>query len=169
MTTAHNTSIVALFDILRMAQQALEELRAAGFMEEQIGLMASTVEVVQLPNESSEEEEEVEEGALNGILAGAGLGGLFGIGVEIELIPAIGELLLGGFFTSLFAGAVAGAAAGGIIGGLVKAGMHREVAEKVEHAVRAGRTMITVRTDDRSEEAIAILRANGGEVSVSVH
>jgi hypothetical protein len=29
--------------------------------------------------------------------------------------------------------------------------------------------MITVRTDDRSEEAIAILRSNGGEVSVSVH
>ena len=169
MATAHNTSLVAIFDILRLAQQAVEELRAAGFMEEQIGLMASTVEVVQLPNESSEEEEEVEEGALNGIVAGAGLGSLFAIGVEVELLPAIGELLLGGFFTTLFAGAIAGAAAGGLVGALIKAGFHHEVAEKVERAVRAGRTMITVRTDDRSEEAMAILRSNGGEVSISVH
>lgn len=161
------THLVAIFDILRMAQQAVEELRAAGFMEENIGLMANKVEVVQLPNEATEEEEKVNEGALGGIVAGAGLGSLWAIGIEVELLPAIGELLLGGFFTSMFAGAVAGATAGGVMGALVMAGMRHEEAKRLEQEVHAGRTLVTVLTDDRAEEAAAILRANGGEVSVS--
>ncbi len=166
-TVQPQTYLVAIFDILRLAQQAVEELRAAGFMEEHIGLMASSVEVVQLPNEASEDEEKVNEGALGGIVAGAGLGGLWAIGIEVELLPAIGELMLGGFFTSMFAGAVAGATAGGVMGALLMAGMHHEEAKRLEQEVRAGRTLVTVKTDDRAEEAAAILRANGGEVSIS--
>ncbi|HET6884407.1 MAG TPA: hypothetical protein VFI31_29915 [Pirellulales bacterium] len=165
MSTVHHTVAVGIFDKVRMAQQAVEELREAGFIEKQIGLIARKVEVTQIASEPSDDEKRTADGALGGILTGAGLGGLWAIGIEVELLPAIGELVLGGIFSGLFAGAIAGAAAGGIIGTLVAAGLPREHAKEYEQQVRAGRVIITVRTDDRYDEALAILRANGGEVS----
>lgn len=165
MSTVHHTVAVGIFDKVRMAQQAVEELREAGFIEKQIGLLARKVEVTQIPTEPSQEEQRTADSALGGILTGAGLGGLWAIGIEVELLPAIGELLLGGIFSGLFAGAIAGGAAGGIIGTLIAAGLPRERAKKLEEQVQAGRVIITVRTDDRYDEALSILRANGGEVS----
>lgn len=161
MATIQHTTIVGIFDRLRMAQQAVEELRTAGFMEKQIGLVARSVEVTQIPAESSEHEEKVADGALGGILTGAGLGGLWAIGMEVEMLPAIGELLLGGLFTSMFAGAVAGAAAGGVLGALVKAGLPHEEAQRYEEAVHQGRIIVTIRCDDRCEMATRILKSNG--------
>lgn len=164
MSTVHQTVAVGIFDKVRMAQQAVEELRAAGFMEKEIGLIARNVEVTQIPTEPSKEEQRTADGALGGILTGAGLGGLWAVGIEVELLPAIGELVLGGIFNGLLAGAVMGGAAGGIVGTLVAAGLPRHRAKEVEEHVHAGRVIITVRTDDHYDEALAILRANGAEV-----
>ena len=164
MSTVHQTVAVGIFDRLRMAQQAVEELRADGFMEGQIGLIGRQVEVTQIPTEPTKDEQRKADGALGGIVTGAGLGGLWAIGIEIELLPAIGELVLGGLFSGLLAGAVAGAAAGGIAGSLIAAGLPRHQAEKFDEQVKAGRVVITVRTDDRYDDALTILRANGGEI-----
>lgn len=164
MATVQHEMAVGVFDKVRMAQQAVEELRAAGFMEQQIGLVARSVEVTQIPTEPNKHDEQVSEGALGGILTGAGLGSLFAVGIEVELLPALGELILGGFFTSLFAGAIAGAAAGGIAGALLTAGLTHRQAEHYAEAVKAGRIVVTVRSDDRYDEAINILRANGAEM-----
>ncbi|HEX5445251.1 MAG TPA: hypothetical protein VFW87_15540, partial [Pirellulales bacterium] len=128
-------------------------------------LVARSVEVTQIPADGSKHDEKVADGALGGILTGAGLGGLWAIGVEIEMLPAIGELILGGIFTSLFAGAVAGAAAGGVVGALVTAGLPREEAERYEQAITAGRIVVTVRTDDNCERATQILKSNGAELN----
>ena len=165
MSTVHHTVAVGIFDKLRMAQQAVEELREAGFMEKEIGLIARQVEVTQIPTEPNEAEQHTADGALGGILTGAGLGGLWAIGVEVELLPAIGEIVLGGLFSGLFAGAIAGGAAGGIIGTLIAAGLPRERAKQYEKELHAGRVIITVRTDDRYDKALEILLANGGQVS----
>lgn len=164
MATVQHEMAVGVFEKVRMAQQAVEELRAAGFMEQQIGLVARSVEVTQIPTEPNQRDEQVSEGALGGILTGAGLGSLFAIGIEVELLPALGELILGGFFTSLFAGAIAGAAAGGIVGALISAGLSRRHAEHFAEEVKAGRIVVTVRSDDRYDEALRILRANGAEI-----
>ncbi|HQU46397.1 MAG TPA: hypothetical protein PK867_26555 [Pirellulales bacterium] len=164
MATVQHAMAVGVFDKVRMAQQAVEELREAGFMEQQIGLVARSVEVTQIPAEPSKHDEKVSEGALGGILTGAGLGGLWAIGIEVELLPALGELILGGFLSTLFAGAIAGAAAGGIVGALIAVGLSRREAEHYEEAVKAGRIVVTVRSDDRYDEAIDILHANGAEI-----
>ncbi|HVX12203.1 MAG TPA: hypothetical protein VHC22_13565 [Pirellulales bacterium] len=164
MSTVQHTVAVGIFDKVRMAQQAVEELRAADFMEKEIGLIARRVEVTQIPEEPSDRQQRTADGALGGILTGAGLGGLWAIGIEVELLPAIGELVLGGIFNGLMAGAVAGGAAGGIVGTLIAAGMARERAKHYEEHVQAGRVIVTVRTDERYDEALAILRANGAEV-----
>lgn len=161
MATIQHTTTVGIFDRLRMAQQAVEELRAAGFMEKEIGLVARSVEVTQIPAESTKHDEKVADGALGGILTGAGLGGLWAIGVEVEMLPAIGELLIGGLFTSMFAGAVAGAAAGGVLGALIKAGLPHEEARRYEEAIHQGRIVVTVRCDDRCDVVTGILKSNG--------
>lgn len=165
MTQLQHTCVVGIFDRLRMAQQAVDELRAAGFMEKEIGLVARSVEVTQIPADGSKHDEKVADGALGGILTGAGLGGLWAVGIEIEMLPAIGELILGGLFTSMFAGAVAGAAAGGVVGALVTAGLPREEAERFEQAIQAGRIVVTVRTDDNCDKATEILKSNGAELN----
>lgn len=165
MTQVQHTCVVGIFDKLRLAQQAVEELRAAGFMEKEIGLVARSVEVTQIPADGSKHDEKVADGALGGILTGAGLGGLWAVGVEIEMLPAIGELILGGLFTSMFAGAVAGAAAGGVVGALVTAGLPREEAERYAEEIRAGRIVVTVRSDDACDKATEILKSNGAELS----
>jgi len=164
MSTVHQTVAVGIFDRVRMAQQAVEELREAGFMEEQIGLIGRHVEVTQIPVEPTKNEQRKADSALGGIVTGAGLGGLWAIGIEIELLPAIGEIVLGGLFSGLLAGAVAGAAAGGIVGSLIAAGLPRHEAEKFEEQLHAGRVIVTVRTDDRYDDALTILRTNGGEI-----
>jgi ribose/xylose/arabinose/galactoside ABC-type transport system permease subunit len=89
---------------------------------------------------------------------------LWAIGVEIEVLPAIGELVLGGFFSSLVAGAMAGAAGGGLVGSLIAAGLPRHEAERYQQEVHAGRIIVTVHTDDRYDDALDILRANGAEI-----
>lgn len=164
MSTVQHTTVVGVFDKLRMGQEAVEELRAAGFMEKQIGLVARNVEVTQIPAEPSAQDAKVADGALGGIVTGAGLGGLWAIGVEIELLPALGEMVFGGLLSGLAAGAVAGAAGGGILGALVASGMSRRQAKHYEEEVHAGRIIVTVHTDDRYDEALKILRANGAEV-----
>ena len=164
MATIQHTTAVGVFDKVRLAQQAVEELRDAGFKEEHIGLVARHVEVTQIPPEPTNQEAKVSEGALGGIVTGAGLGGLWAIGVEIELLPALGELVLGGFFSGLVAGAMAGATGGGVLGALVAAGLSRHEAERYQEELHAGRVIVTVHTDDRYDEALSILRSNGAEV-----
>jgi len=164
MATVQHTTVVGVFEKLRLAQQAVEELRAAGFIEKQIGLIARNVEVTQIASEPNAHDTKIADGALGGIVTGAGLGSLWAIGVEVELLPVLGELMLGGFLSGLVATAVAGAAGGGIVGALVAAGLSRRQAEKYEDEVHAGRIIVTVRTDDRYDEALNILHSNGAEI-----
>jgi hypothetical protein len=164
MSTVQHTTVVGIFDKLRLAQQAIEELRDAGFMEKEIGMVARNVRVTQVPIEQSRHDERVADGALGGMVTGAGLGGLWAVAVEIELLPAIGELVLGGIFSGLLAGAIAGAAGGGLIGALLAIGLTRRQAETYEEELRAGRVIVTVHTEDRYDEALRILRSNGAEL-----
>lgn len=164
MSTVQRTTLVGVFDKLRMAQQAVEELRAAGFIEREIGLVARHVEVTQIPAEPSTHDDKIADGALGGIVTGAGLGGLWAIGVEVELLPVLGEFVLGGFFSGLIATAVAGAAGGGILGALVASGIPRRQAEHCEEAVHAGRIIVTIHSDDRYDDALNILRCTGAEI-----
>lgn len=161
MATAHRTIVVGVFDRLRMAQQAAEELRAAGFAPSAIGIAARRVEVTQLPADQTEHEDKAEEGLLRGLLAGAGAGGLWAAGIAVELLPGIGEVLVGGMLATITAGAVVGATAGGMVGTLLWAGLPEDEADRYAQEVHAGKIVLTVHTDDRYDEACQLLRENG--------
>lgn len=161
MATAHRTMVVGVFDRLRLAQQAAAELRAAGFGANQLGIVARNFEVTQLPADHTEHENLAEQGLLRGLLAGAGAGGLWAAGIAVELLPGIGEVVVGGVLATIAAGAVVGGTAGGMVGSLLWGGVPEDEAERYTQEIHAGKIIVTVHTDDRFEEACRILRENG--------
>lgn len=153
--------VVGVFEDRAAAQQAVRELRHAGFTEEQIGVVAR--------DSAGGIENEVDggnatAGAVAGAATGAGIGGLWALGIAAGVLPAIGPVIAGGIFASLLASAATGAAAGGVIGALMGAGVPDDEAEEYESQFEAGRTLVTVRHGGL--RASNILRNAGAEVRV---
>lgn len=78
------------------------------------------------------------------------------------IIPVIGPALFGGTLAGILASnAAGGAAAAGIVGALVGWGVPEEHATHYQSEVAAGRTIVTVTSSQRCDEARAILKAHG--------
>jgi len=75
--------------------------------------------------------------------------------------PAVGPVIAGGTLAAFLANAAGGAALGTLAGSLIGAGVPEEEANYYNQEFEQGRTIVTVKTDGRNEEASAILRNNG--------
>jgi len=157
MTQKKRTAVVGVFEDRSKAQQAVEELARAGFTEEQIGVIAL--------NKDSDTEEgkgsHVGTGALTGVAAGAGVGALWALGIAANVLPGIGPVISGGIIASILASAAGGAAIAGIVGALVGLGIPEEDAHYYEGEFKSGRTLVTVKSDGRNDEAWTILHSHG--------
>jgi hypothetical protein len=154
-STISRTTVVGVFEDRGMAQTAVSELRRAGFREDQIGVVARHGEAVE--EVAVEHSSAAGEGAVAGMVAGAGIGGLWALGIAAGLLPGIGPVIAGGIFASILASAAAAAAAGGVLGALIGLGIPEEEARYYESEFHSGRTIVTVQADDRYDEAYAIL------------
>jgi uncharacterized protein (TIGR02271 family) len=154
----HQT-IVGIFEDRVKADQAVRDLRAAGFSESQIGVV--TRHDRDAGDAEHEEDTHADTGALAGALTGAGLGALAGLGILAGIIPVVGPALAGGTLGVILTNAAAGAGIAGITGALIGAGMTEEEASWYEGEVHAGRTMVTVPADGPADEARAILSRHG--------
>jgi len=163
MANQARSTVVGVFHDHIQADRAVNELRKAGFREDQIGVVGRHEgAAVTSDAASSEEGTHAGTGAVTGALAGAGLGGLVGLGILAGMIPAIGPVIAGGTLAALLANAAGGAALGTLAGSLIGAGVPEEEANYYNQEFEQGRTIVTVKTDGRnSEEASAILRNNG--------
>jgi hypothetical protein len=157
------TSAVAAFENQSDAQEAVRELRRAGFTEEQIGLVAhdrdraTTVEPGAATTESK-----AGKGAATGAAVGGGGAALWSLGVAAGMLPAIGPVIAGGVFAALLASAAGGAAVGGIAGALIGAGVPEDEAKRYEEEFSRGRTIVSVNAPARYDEAQAILNRHSG-------
>ncbi|MEO8972069.1 MAG: low temperature-induced protein, partial [Ktedonobacteraceae bacterium] len=86
--------------------------------------------------------------------------GVIGIAAGL-LLPFIGPAIAGGVLIAALGGAALGAVAGGFMGAFVRMGVPEEQARQYEQEFKAGRTIITVKTDDRQQDALNILSNNG--------
>jgi hypothetical protein len=86
---------------------------------------------------------------------------LWGLWIALGMLPAIGPVIAGGTLAAVLASAALGATAAGVVGFLIGLGMPEEEAVHYERELRAGRILVTVRTDDQHDEALAILRDHG--------
>src|SRR5512135_2742886 len=161
MTTEQRSTVVGVFEDRRQADTAINELRQAGFREDQIGVATRRAEGETLEATTAEEGSRAGTGAITGALAGAGLGGLVGLGVIAGVIPVIGPVIAGGTLAAILANAAGGAAIGGLVGALAGSGIPEEEARYYQGEFEAGRTIVTVKADGRYDEAVTILRRHG--------
>jgi len=157
-------TIVGSFDSFNEAHKVANDLRAAGFMDSDISIVANNAagdyqadpRVAPAPDDAS--------ATAKGALTGAVVGGGAGLAASLAglAIPGIGPIIAAGPIVATLAGAGTGAVAGGLIGGLVDLGVPESHAQYYAESVRRGGALVTVRADEvRADEVQAILREHG--------
>jgi len=158
--TTKRTHYVGVFDDRNDAELAARDIREKGFKDDQIGY-AWRDDAGKTHTEGNKSGEMAASGAGTGVV----LGGIIGAGAAL-LIPGIGPVVSGGLLATALAGgatgAVTGAVAGGISGALVGLGIPEDEAKYYDQQVRDGRTLMTVRADDRYSDASDIVRRRKG-------
>ena len=154
MARMERSTVVGVFEHRDDAERAIDELHRAGFTDEQIGFIVrdgdhTTRDVTTGTSQAGE-------GAVGGMLAGAGIGGLIAAAASL-LVPGFGPVLAGGILAATLGGAAIGAAAGGILGALIGMGVPEDEARYYESEFTAGRMLVTVKADGRFNEARDIL------------
>ena len=150
-----SVTVLCLFRDRGRAEAALRGLKAAGFTNDQLGV------VMQEPGNPTLEPESTGSSSLSGTTAavdGSLVGGLIGLLASL-LIPGSGPLLLGGALASTLAGAGLGAATGGLIGILAKLGASESEGEHFEQGLRAGGVLLTVNAAERTHEALELIES----------
>lgn len=152
MAMTQGNIAVGIFREPTQAHRAIEELRQAGYSDDEIGYL-TRVSV-------TEPDETTGTFIANSAVEGGLVGGLIGAAVAL-LIPGFGPAIAGGLLAAELGGAALGAAAGGLLSALVSIGIPEEEARHYQRALEAGRIVITVIAPSGYAEALDILRRNG--------
>jgi outer membrane lipoprotein SlyB len=155
---SENKVIVGVFPDRALAEQAVKDLQAAGFRDDQIGMIIrdERSDTEALPTD--EQHTTTEKGAAGGMVAGGVVGGVLGTALAF-LIPD-GSAFLGKLLATTLGGAALGAATGGVIGLLVNNGVSEEDARYYEQEYQSGRTIVIVQADENPLDAFHILARN---------
>jgi hypothetical protein len=159
-----STMVTAVFDDRGKAESAIDNLWHAGFRHDQIGILTPGGSVAEATTATEKTEENAAEGAVTGAAAGGAIGAVAGA-LATALIPGVGPVLAGGILTGLVLGGAAGAAAGSYLGPFVALGFSEDEAQQYQSELKAGRTIVTVRAEDRAADAVTILRSHGGRTA----
>ncbi len=150
-------TVIGVFEDQTKAQQAVAELRRAGYTEDQIGVVSQHRDGATTKDSGTK----VEEGAAVGLATGAGIGALWGLGILSNVLPGIGPAIFGGTLGVIMSSAAAGAAAAGIGGALAGLGVSDDDAKYYEGEFKSGRTIVTVHGAPNSGEAQTVLTQYG--------
>lgn len=173
--TNTNTSgtVMGVFNSQMAAENAVNNLRAAGFDANSIGVIARDNRTVQ--DVTTNTGTKAGEGAASGALTGGVLGAIAGVlvGVGALIIPGIGPVIAGGALASAFGagaatavatgatGAAIGVAAGGIVGGLIGLGIPENEARIYNERFMQGDILLSVAAGARAAEAQSIMLQSG--------
>jgi hypothetical protein len=163
-------AVVGLFDGVDAAQIAIRSLRAAGFADQDIGVVmrdlgAGSDIIRPAPGQGGEADDEAAaRGAATGAATGGVVGGLLGL-LGSLLLPGVGPIVAGGVLGSSLVGAGAGAATGGVIGGLIGLGVPADDARHFDRGFRAGGILLSVAADGtRAAMAARIMNQHGADL-----
>jgi uncharacterized protein (TIGR02271 family) len=161
MATKKRSTIVGVFHDPSHAQQAIRDLKEAGFRDDQLGVVSHDKTAAKTTKAKESKGSHVAEGAVAGVAAGAGVGALWALGIAASILPGIGPVIAGGLLASVLASAAGGAAIAGVVGALVGLGIPEEEAQYYEGEFKAGRTIVTVKANGHADEAWSILYSHG--------
>ena len=133
-----------------------EPLVVAQIQTEQQNVQAE--QEVQEVQEAQPSERRLYEEEATGAFTGGVVGGVLGAAVAL-LIPVLGPIFAGGILVTIFSAAL-GAVTGGFLGAFIAIGVPEEQAHRYEQEFRAGRTIVTVKTEDRQQYVLDIFYRN---------
>lgn len=150
-------TVVGVFTSLAAAERAAERLRQMGIAAEHLNYLtpgASTPEFEAVPTTDAEQPGIGK--AIGGVVGGVtgASGGLLGAAVASAVIPGIGPVTAIGLTAAALlgiGGAVAGTAAGGALEHQLSIGLPKDELFVYEDALRQGRTVLVVLTEDESQ------------------
>src|SRR5688572_14554776 len=141
-------SVFCLSDNEGQAERIVQELKAAGFSNNDISVL--------FPDKSGtkdfahEQHTKAPEGAATGAGTGGVLGGVLGwlVGVGALAIPGVGPFVAAGPVMAALGGAAIGAGTGGLIGALVGLGIPEYEAKRYEAKLKEGNILLSVHSDN---------------------
>lgn len=173
-----NTAAFAIFPSRTVAEEALNQLTAAGFSTQDVSVLMADKSGTR--DFATEKNTKAPEGTTTGAGVGGTVGGTLGLlaGIGALAIPGVGPLIAAGPLMATLAGVGVGGALGGVVGALVGMGIPEYEAKRYEHSVSEGGILVSVHCDSSEEVSRAkdvLKRAGGqdvasaGEKSVSSH
>jgi hypothetical protein len=152
---------VGVFASRAEAERAVQDLRAAGYCDDQIGMIGKNAngETIGL-NDNLVHATNVAEGALIGAAVGAVGTAAVGAGIMAGVIPVIGPVLALGPLSVTLINAATGGTMAGIAGALVGLGIPKDDALFFEEEVAAGRYLVTAEANGCRDAARNILGDN---------
>jgi hypothetical protein len=146
MTQAYNKTghtVVGVFEDPADAENAINDLKVAGFTPDSISVVAKDRSVQRDLTEASGNE--AGQGALVGSLGGGTLGAVLGwlLAGGTLLIPGVGPVVAAGVFGATVGGALIGGTLGGITGALAGAGVPEDEAAEYGEHVKSGNSLVT--------------------------
>ncbi len=153
-----SVTVVGIFDRVNYAENAAREIKEQGLRSDDISILVKNGEETDNQNEKHRVNDNISNGTVTGGIIG-GLAGLL-IGAGLVAIPGLGIIAAAGPIT----GFIGGAATGGIVGGLVDLGIPEAEGKRYESDIREGKVVFSMKTDEDKVESIRnILQSNGAE------
>ena len=158
-TATVHTTTVGVFSTRDAAERAVADLKATGYRDDQIGLVAKDERGRTVRTDGKGDN--AAEGAAVGAAVAGGAMALGSLAVSFGVIPVIGPVLAVGPLAAALISAAGGAAAGGVAGALIGWGIPEEDARYYEGEVHAGRYRVTVECG-QGDDARDVLTRHGG-------
>jgi hypothetical protein len=162
--------VAALFDNQADAEQAIRDLREAGFSPMDIGIILRDPLFARAAVLAPDSTPVPGETALAGALDASILGGVVGPLVEVGAfaLPRLGSVIAGGAVVRALIEAEPGPAAGDLLGALVRLGIADAAAGYFEDGVRERAVLVTIDPGARAEAAGEILHFARGDLAAGL-
>ena len=154
MAIERSTAIGVFTDNLQ-AERGIEELRKAGFTDQQVGYVTRNGGSEEMPVGEASNAAIVRTTA--GIIGGGVIGSMTVAAVAL-LLPGVGSVITGGMLAVALGAAVLGAVTGGLVSTLIDMGIPEDEALYYQQELAKGRTLVTVKTGGRYQDAVIVLR-----------
>jgi hypothetical protein len=155
MITTNDPSAVGVFEDLEIAKRSIDDLRQAGFSDEEIGIIGNVGEETVVP--TPREMRQPEGNAILGFVQGSVVGAVIGL-LVIAAIPGLAQVSEFGRWFELVGGAALGAVVGGVLLALSSFLFSRQLSRFFAGELERGRYIVTVKNPQRKEEAVSVLR-----------
>lgn len=150
-----NKKLVGIFQNENEAIKAIENLKAVGYRDDEISVIAKNrdegLDRIEDATNANTTDTDAGSKAMGGAAIGGALGGIGALLLELGVfaIPGVGPFLAAGPIAATIGGLIAGGAVGGIVGALVDLGIDEEAAKEYKTYLDRGDILVAV--DDRDD------------------